>query len=189
MLLPPCDSRDESSSMEPRFLSESTSHLFYTSLQLTLPSLLALLLSHSILPSWTSILRATNIPLLYTYIWRREMKWRKGGVRRGRPGHKCTMERELHRRNSVQNSHQFPLASCSDTQVDILILCLKHYCSEKVRQVTEKLQNLAARIRSAPRIGSKGDWKSSTQERRGEAQMGGEKDRGDVRLNRRKSGN
>lgn len=55
----------------------------------------------------------------------------------------------------------------------------------------EKLQNPAARIRSAlvSRTGSKGDEESSTGERRGEAQKGGEEGRDDVRLSRRKSGN
>lgn len=69
---------------------------------------------------------------------------------------------------TLQNRHQFPLASSSDTQLDILILCLKHYRSEKVRQVTEKLQNPAARIGSAPALRQN----QVPRKRRGEAQMG-----------------
>lgn len=185
--------------------------LYIPSTDLALPPCLAPKSFHFTLLN--SILRPTNISLLYIYIfnWTGEMKWRKGGVRSGEAGTQVHSEERTTQTISVtwashahgykffkarlilinvtlQNRHQFPLASCSGTQLGILILCLKHYCSEKVRWVTEKLQNQAARVRSTPRIGSKGDWKSSTQERRGEAQMG-EEGGGDVRLNRKKSGN
>lgn len=47
------------------------------------PGFLALLLSHPTVPSCSSILRPTNIPLLYSCIlnWRREIRWGEGGGR------------------------------------------------------------------------------------------------------------